>query len=134
MPVNPTTSLDANGNPIPTVLRGQCVKYVAAGPWVAPVAVAADAVFGFALSDADMRQLVVPVWVAGCTLEMQVKAGDVVVQGALLYATVDGTGYVTVTQTPTVQAVGVAVNPNLGQGTVEMAPLPAGAYNYQAVP
>jgi hypothetical protein len=126
MPVNPTTSLDTNGNPIPTVLRGQCVKYVVAGPWVAPAAAVADAVIGFALSDADMRQLVVPVWVSNVTVEMLVKTGDVVNQGALLYSTGDGT--VTITA-GTLAAVGVAVNPNLGQGTVEMAVLGTGFYN-----
>jgi hypothetical protein len=132
MPVNPTTSLDANGNPIPTVLRGQCVYYVTASGWVAPVIATSTPVFGFALSDADMRQLVVPVWVAGCTVEMLVKTGDVVAQGALLYSAGDGT--VTITPSGTIQAVGVAVNPNLGQGTVEMAALAAGFYNYTAVP
>jgi hypothetical protein len=132
MPVNPTTSLDANGNPIPTVLRGQCVYYVTASSWVAPVIAAGTPVFGFALSDADMRQLVVPVWVAGCTVEMLVHTGDVVNQGVLLYSFGDGT--VTVTQSGTIAAVGVAVNPNLGQGTVEMAPLAAGFYNYLTAP
>jgi hypothetical protein len=131
MPVNPTTSLDANGNPIPTVLRGQCVKYVAGSSWVAPAAAAADAVIGFALSDADMRQLVVPVWVSNVTVEMLVKTGDVVNQGALLYSTGDGT--VTITG-GTLAAVGVAVNPNLGQGTVEMAVLGAGFYNSLTTP
>jgi hypothetical protein len=132
MPVNPTTSLDANGNPIPTVLRGQCIKWVVAGPWVAPVAAAADAVIGFALSDADMRQLVVPVWVSGVTVEMLVHTGDVVNQGVPLYSFGDGT--VTITQSGTITAVGVAVNPNLGQGTVEMAVLSAGFYNYPTAP
>jgi hypothetical protein len=132
MPVNPTTSLDANGNPIPTVLRGQCVYYVTASGWVAPVIAAATPVFGFALSDADMRQLVVPVWVSNVTVEMLVHTGDVVNQGAPLYSFGDGT--VTITQSGTITAVGVAVNPNLGQGTVEMAVLAAGFYNYPTAP
>jgi hypothetical protein len=131
MPVNPTTTLDANGNPIPTVLRGQCVKYVTANSWVAPAAAVGDAVMGFALSDADMRQLVVPVWVSNVTVEMLVKTGDVVNQGALLYSTGDGT--VTITA-GTLAAVGVAVNPNLGQGTVEMAVLGTGFYNSITTP
>jgi hypothetical protein len=78
-----------------------------------------------------MRQLVVPVWVSNVTVEMLVKTGDVVNQGALLYSTGDGT--VTITA-GTLAAVGVAVNPNLGQGTVEMAVLGTGFYNSITTP
>ena len=131
MPVNPTTSLDSNGNPIPTVLRGQCLQYVAASSWVAPASAGSPGagypVIGFSLSDADMRQLVVPVYISAVTLEMLVKTGDVVLQGSPLYSNGDGT--VTITNPGTGVLLGFAVNPNLGQNTVEMAPLPSGQWN-----
>jgi agmatine/peptidylarginine deiminase len=84
-------------------------------------------VIGFSLSDADMRQLVVPVYISAVTLEMLVKTGDVVLQGSPLYSNGDGT--VTITNPGTGVLLGFAVNPNLGQNTVEMAPLPSGQWN-----
>jgi hypothetical protein len=116
LPVSSTTTVDTNGNLISTVKRGQCLKFV--GGIAVPCAAAADNLVGYALSDSDQINLVVPVYISAVTVEMLVKTGDNIALGDLLYSTGDGT----VSHTPTASgAIGVAVNPSYAQTTVEMA-------------
>lgn len=116
-PVSPTTTVDSNGQLVPTVKRGQVVKY--AGGVAVPVTAAADIVLGFALSDSDQLNLVVPLFVSSVTVEMNVATGLIILLGDFLYSNGDGT--VTNVQPGTNAPLGRAVNPSYGQNTVEMA-------------
>ena len=116
-PVSPTTTVDINGQLVPTVKRGQVVKF--AGGLAVPVTSAADIVLGFALSDSDQLNLVVPIFISSVTVEMQVATGLIILQGDFLYSNGDGT--VTNVQPGTNPSIGRAVNPSYGQTTVEMA-------------
>jgi hypothetical protein len=122
LPVGVTTIADANGNLVPTVKRGQCVKLLAGV--AVPVTDVTDGVIGYALSDADQRDLVVPVYVSTVTVEMLVATGVTIAQGDILYSTGDGT--VTNVQPGSNVAIGIAVNPSYGQRIVEMGVLRAG--------
>jgi hypothetical protein len=116
LPVSATTTVDANGQLVPTVLRGQCVKFV--GGVAVKAAAAADDLIGYALSDANQLELTVPVYISAVTVEMLVKTGDNIAVGDYLYSNGDGT----VTHTATASgAIGIAVSPSYAQTTVEMA-------------
>jgi hypothetical protein len=115
LPVSPTTTVDSNGQLVPTVKRGQAVKF--AGGVIVPVTLPADIVAGIALSDSDQLNLIVPVYLAAASLELNVTVGITIAQGDLLYSNGDGT--FTNVQPGTNAAIARAVNPSFGQGTVE---------------
>jgi hypothetical protein len=117
LPVSSTTTVDSNGQLVPTVKRGQAVKF--AGGVVTPVTAAGDRMLGVALSDSDQLNLEVPIYMTAASLELNLATGIIVAQGDLLYSNGDGT--FTNVQPGSAAPLAQAVNASFGQGTVEAA-------------
>src|SRR5260221_14195884 len=84
LPTTPSSTINpATGQLVPTVLRGTALK-ASAGVGVS-VAVPADRVIGVALSDSDKLNNVVPRYMGGATLELNITGGETITQFDLLY-------------------------------------------------